>query len=294
LCFELKFKYMYFENLIYQIGQKIENYTINSFLGSGAYGEVYQVEWETSNRGKKSAAVKVFNDSVFRNIIKEVSVWASVGKNNNVLSLLHADIIDNRVWLFSEYIENGSLKSWLDRNRVKDFSYRDYFSVITGTLRGLTHLHRNGILHRDLKPANILLKGKSSGSGHIKDYKPLLADFGLARNLDLIQTDARLGTPLYSSPELHTAEYTNRTCTEQDDLWAACVIFQELLTGQKPFLEKEDIINCFYSKLSSDFPVELQFFFQKQFQIDKSKRFQSATEILLEIELIARKFNINI
>jgi serine/threonine protein kinase len=285
---------MSFENWIYDIGQTIEIYTVKDILGRGSYGQVYKIEWKTREQITRAAAVKVFNDLVFKNIIKETSIWASVGKHDNILSLTRADIIDSRVWLFSEYIADGSLRKWLDINKAQDFSYRDYIPVMMGILRGLDYLHKNGIVHRDLKPANILLKRKLNDSSKLTNFCPVLADFGLARNLDLIETDARIGTPLYSSPELHSASQGDRECTKHDDLWAVCVIFQELLTGEKPFLEIKDIMNCSYSELPLVFPAELRNLFRKQFQIDKSKRFKSTSEMVLELERIAKKLNIEL
>src|SRR5262249_5585097 len=59
-----------------------------------------------------------------------------------------------------------------------------------------------GIVHRDLKPANVLLATASDGP--VKEWKPKITDFGLAKRLDQTGrtgTGAVLGTPSYMAPE---------------------------------------------------------------------------------------------
>lgn len=61
--------------------------------------------------------------------------------------------------------------------------------------RALGEVHRHGLVHRDVKPSNILLR---------KDGRPVLADFGLARDGDLPGGEAArgfAGTPVYAAPE---------------------------------------------------------------------------------------------
>lgn len=97
----------------------------------------------------------------------------------------------------------------------------------------------------------------------IKNDIPLLADFGLARNLDLTQSETITGTTWYNPPEWievyltrKGSEHANYKRTEQDDLWAVGVIFQELLTGIRPFATITDILNCERVALSPDLPYK--------------------------------------
>ena len=63
--------------------------------------------------------------------------------------------------------------------------------------QALDAIHSRGIVHRDLKPANILFRA---------DGRPVLVDFGLARDLTVSSTLTVAGhqfiaTPRYMSPE---------------------------------------------------------------------------------------------
>ena len=61
---------------------------------------------------------------------------------------------------------------------------------------GLATLHAQRIMHRDLKPENIMLRSS-------KSLVPVIADFGLATNVDLDKyLFFRCGTPGYVAPEI--------------------------------------------------------------------------------------------
>jgi eukaryotic-like serine/threonine-protein kinase len=88
----------------------------------------------------------------------------------------------------------------------------------------LAHAHRQGVVHRDLKPANVLV--------HWPSDTVKLADFGLARAADALQTGTGLvpGSPAYMAPEL----LAGAVPTPQSDFYALGVMLFELLEGQRP------------------------------------------------------------
>src|SRR5438067_870669 len=93
--------------------------------------------------------------------------------------------------------------------------------------------------HYDIKPENILLS-----AGH-----PILADFGIARVIDLAgvrqltQTGmGSPGTPAYMSPEQLMGD---RVLDGRSDTYSlGCVLF-EMLTGKPPFSGKEGFVKRF-------------------------------------------------
>jgi serine/threonine protein kinase len=84
---------------------------------------------------------------------------------------------------------------------------------------GLDYLHALKILHRDIKPSNVLV----AANGHIK-----LADFGLSSSSRRLR---QCGTLPYLAPEM----IREATADAALDLWAAGVLFYELVVGDKPF-----------------------------------------------------------
>jgi serine/threonine protein kinase len=79
--------------------------------------------------------------------------------------------------LVYEYMSNKSLDQWLFNDDRLNWNKRT--SIIIGVAQGLAYLHHKcnpSIVHLDIKPGNILLD---------KDYTPKLADFGLAKILNV-------------------------------------------------------------------------------------------------------------
>jgi len=121
-----------------------------------------------------------------------------------------------------EYVEGSSLRQYFER-QVR-FEERDLVSIMVQLLDALQYAHDQGVWHRDIKPANIIIMN----SGRIK-----VADFGIARveSSTLTQVGALMGTPGFIAPE----QYLGREVDHRIDLFAAGVVFYELLTGQPPF-----------------------------------------------------------
>ena len=96
----------------------------------------------------------------------------------------------------------------------------------------LDEAHRAGFVHRDVKPANILVTS---------DGRVLLTDFGIAKGLDIADTDltsdnVMMGTAKYLSPE----QVRGRKLDGRADLYSLGLVLYECLAGRVPFQGETD------------------------------------------------------
>jgi hypothetical protein len=90
----------------------------------------------------------------------------------------------------------------------------------------LDHMNeKHNLQHLDIKPRNLFL---------ISD-RCKVADFGLVKQLERQSASGLLGgvTPLYAPPETYSGKISG-----QSDQYSLAIVYQELLTGQRPFTGK--------------------------------------------------------
>jgi serine/threonine-protein kinase len=130
---------------------------------------------------------------------------------------------DGYTYIVMEYVEGHSLRDCFE-SQVR-FNPEQAINIISQLLKALQYAHEHGVWHRDVKPANILL---------VTDGLIKVTDFGIARveSLNLAQTDSIMGTPGFIAPEMYLGEAFD----QRIDLFAAGVVFYQLLTGVAPFV----------------------------------------------------------
>ncbi len=161
-------------------------------------------------------------------------------------------------------------------------------------LKALDYIHRAKvgeggatIVHRDVNPANILL----SVAGDVK-----LTDFGVAEVEGVMRGDqgALRGTLGYMAPEAVLGQAVDHRA----DLFAAGVIFWELLSGQRLFHGESEmelmhkVRDCRVppaTRFNPEVPDMAQAIARKALQPDKAHRFQTAGEFMRVLEILARR-----
>ena len=140
-----------------------------------------------------------------------------------VVKVFEYDVDVPYPYMVMEYLGHGDLSQRIEPGGM---SLERACEYLHGILQGLTAIHANGIVHRDLKPANVMFR---------YDDSLALTDFGIAiddsDDIALTTTGAVVGTPSYISPE----QAQGKVADGRSDLYAAGVIFYELMTGERPY-----------------------------------------------------------
>ncbi len=273
-------------------GDKINNYTLEKYLGKGSYGEVWLAKKtiELSDDGilvaLKFLGYQPNKDKTQADFLKqvkrEVGTWIKASGHKNIVSVQDSFAFrDDTFVIVSDFAEGGSLADWLQANGGKSPNPEKTVEVMSEILDALAHLHSqkpDKIIHRDLKPDNILFK---SGV-------PCLTDFGVSRMSQTItQSMAQMaatsaGTPLYMSPE----SFQNQPASRSMDIWSAGVILYQMLAGDFPYyadnpisLALEIISGKPPNPLPKDVPNEFQAIVAKALGKDISQGFQTAEEM---------------
>ena len=180
----------------YQVGDRIADFSVLSFIAEGAFGEVYLVR----DLSGVSLALKLLKAASGTEMSAITELRQKVGNEPGLVSIHHIGEFEGRVYYTMDAADNISPKKaeycpdtlenrLAFRGALNAFEVLDVAESLAGALETL---HAHGLVHRDLKPANVIFK----------DGKPLLADFGLASTID----DGMAGTPGFMPPERLPAE----------------------------------------------------------------------------------------
>jgi len=201
-------------------------YRIGGLLGRGGMAEVYHGFDERLHR---DVAVKVLKPELaaqpdIRLRFEAEARSAAKLTHPNVVAVFDTGEDEGRPFLVMEQLPGDTL---YDRMRSGPVDQAWLLRVAGDVLGALGAAHAAGIIHRDVKPGNILLA---------KDGCAKVADFGIAKSLDVADADLTttgqlVGTPAYVAPE----RLTGSTAGPPSDLYAVGVILYEALAGKKPF-----------------------------------------------------------
>jgi len=210
-----------------------ERYCLERELGRGGMAIVYLA---LDLKLHRKVAVKVLRPELAASLgndrfLREIEIAARLN-HPHILPVHDSGEVAGSLYYAMPYVEGESLRQRLERE--KQLSLDEVIATVRAVASGLTYAHQHGIVHRDIKPENILLTGSTTGA----DLHPWIADFGIARALDLAAgerlTEAGLvlGTPAYMSPE--QADQQSLPDGRSDIYALGCVLF-EMLAGAPPF-----------------------------------------------------------
>lgn len=159
------------------------------------------------------------------NAYEELKILQKVNHSNLVkLDGFCIDPEEGNCYLVYEYIENGSLNSWLHGNgRRRKLDWRTRLQIAVDVASGLQYIHehtRPSVVHKDIKTSNILLDGK---------MRAKIANFGLAKSGCNAMTTNIVGTQGYLAPEYLADGFV----TTKIDVFAFGVVLLELVSGKE-------------------------------------------------------------
>ena len=196
----------------------VPGYLPTCFLGTGAYGEVWQARHRNTG---VLVAIKFFNHRGgldWSLLCREVEKLRFLSAGTHVVRLLQVGWDADPPYYIMDYLENGSLEDVLANGPLP---VAEAVSLFRAVADGLRHAHARGILHCDLKPANILLD---------QDARPRLADFGQSRLTNELAPS--LGTLYYMAPEQADLKAVPDA---RWDVYALGAVLYHMLTGQQPY-----------------------------------------------------------
>ncbi|MCH9723430.1 MAG: protein kinase [Planctomycetes bacterium] len=202
---------------------KVPGYIMVRSLGEGSYGSVWLAQEENTG---KYVAIKFYTyrrglDWSLLN--REVEKLAELYTSRHIISLHGVGWNSDPPYYMMEYLENGSLSSFLEAGPLPASEAVRIAKIV---LLALVHAHGRGILHCDLKPANILLDA---------NFEPRLCDFGQSR-LSSEQSPS-LGTLYYMAPEQADLQAVPDS---RWDVYALGALLYHMLCGKAPYRTAEN------------------------------------------------------
>ncbi len=268
------------------IGKKLDGrYEITERIGEGGMADVYRANDVVD---KKTVAVKILkkefaeNEEFLRRFRNESKAIALLS-HPNIVKIYDVGFSDRIQFIVMEYIDGITLNEYMEQSSPLD--WKDAAHFVMQILRALQHAHNKGIVHRDIKPQNIMM---------LRDGTIKVMDFGIAkfaRENGKTCTDKAIGTVHYISPEQARGAETD----EKSDLYSVGVLLFEMLTGKKPFdTETNDPVSIAVmhmqaevprpSSIHADLAAGLEEIILKAMQKEPAKRYQSAAEMMNDIE----------
>lgn len=270
----------------------LNRYEVLQALGEGGMGAVYRVRQLDADRVialKLLHSISLNDDDSIKRFHREAKALAHL-KHEHIVNFLHFGFLeDGAPFAALEYLPGKNLAATMQEEHV---SIARSIKIIKQVLEALTVSHAEGIVHRDLKPANIILLPEPE-----PDFVKIV-DFGLAKlvsgkeSAKLTSTGLLIGSVHYMSPEQSRGQVVDA----RSDLYSVSCILYELLTGQKPF-DADSPVGILYKQANEDAPSfsstpfgaqcgkSLEFICNKGMQKNPANRYQSAAEMLKDLDL---------
>lgn len=265
------------------IGKMLDDrYEILEVIGEGGMAIVYRA---LDHRLNRDVAVKIMRDEMaadeeFRRRFCTESHAVAMLSHPNIVAVYDVSHNDNVEYIVMELVDGITLKQYIERKGV--VAWKEVVHFTKQISKALAHAHERGIIHRDIKPQNIML---------LRDGTIKVGDFGIAalENEVYENNGEAIGSIHYIAPEQARGECPDA----RSDIYSLGVMMYEMLTGGLPFTGNtlgEIAVQHMNAKpvppheKNPEIPLELERITLKAMSAELSERYQSANELLSDLE----------
>ncbi|MFA4985381.1 MAG: serine/threonine-protein kinase [Candidatus Brocadiia bacterium] len=274
-------------------------YEIVRCIARGGMAVVYEARQLGVEGFAKTVAIKM----ILENICKDPEFKEMfVGEAKLVADLVHQNIAQiyqlvdygGSYFMVMEFLSGKTVDEFNSRHKQLGWKVPQDLAVFVASrvCRGLEYAHRKrdrsghllGIVHRDVTPKNIII----TSEGEVK-----LTDFGIAKAKYFMKDEegeVLMGKAEYMSPEQARYQQTDH----RSDLFSLGIVLYEILTGVNIFDTSTDVHVVLKNvceaeipdprRFSPDLSSDLVKILMKALQRDREKRYQSATEMVFDLE----------
>ncbi len=284
------------------VGSTFSHYRPVSRLGRGGMGIVYRA---IDTRLGREVALKFLPDHLARepaslDRFRREARAASRINHPHICTVHDVGEQDGKPFLVMELLQGQTIRDRLRHGRINFTELVEWCLQIADALDAA---HNAGIIHRDIKSANVFITDRGQAK---------ILDFGLARSVSVRRKAAAiasdesatsidfetgpgqtLGTVSYMSPEQARGEELDR----RTDIFSLGIVMYEMATGELPFSGVSSAI-VFDAILNREPPSllkrnpslapELDRIVTKALEKDRKFRYQSAADLLTDLERLKR------
>jgi eukaryotic-like serine/threonine-protein kinase len=283
------------------IPRVVSHYRLLNPLGEGGMGVVYRAE--DLQLGREVAIKLLRTEAVtsgewLARFEREARLASSL-QHPHICTIHALGEHDGQPFIAMELLEGRTIKQLIEEGPLPALRILNFARQVADALDAA---HRRGIVHRDIKPANLFV----THGDHVK-----VLDFGLAKlasdttppgplpasaatltgvySPELTRTGSTVGTASYMAPE----QAQGQPVDARTDLFSLGTVLYEMATARRAFggddipLIVMKIINGIVvppRSISESVPAELEAIIQKLMAVDPVQRYQTAGELLAEIQ----------
>ena len=278
--------------------QRFGKYTLLRRLATGGMAEIFLALQRSVAGFEKLIVIKrilpsMSQDEAFRQMLTHEARIAATLSHPNIVQIFDLGFIDGSFFIAMEYAHGEDLRSIVRQMRklgLTDFPLHHALAIVRGICSGLAYAHdKRGldgeplrIVHRDISPQNVIV----TFEGDVK-----IVDFGIAKSG--FQDETELGQLKGKVPYMSPEQARGEAIDLRSDVFSTGVVLFELTTGKRLFKGANElhtlqlICDKTYphpSQVRANYPPRLDAIVMRALQKDRDRRYQSARDMLADLE----------